>query len=190
MAEPRIMPSVKDEWMSRFKADGVLMEGEVVDYALGGAIEKSIDAFSGKQHKGTGIGLTERALKMDRRHGMAAITNLRLLFYMPKRMGRYEYDSYNLDEINNIEFTKGRGKGRVMVTTPNDHKVIKDVDNDEAKEFANIIQKIIFDKKSAADAPPPAAAAPAQSPVDVLKMKLVNGEITEEEYESKMKLIG
>ena len=34
------------------------------------------------------------------------------------------------------------------------------------------------------------ASAPAQSPVDVLKMKLVNGEMVEEGYESKMKIIG
>ena len=33
-------------------------------------------------------------------------------------------------------------------------------------------------------------AVPAQSPVDVPKIKLVNGEITEEGYESKMKLTG
>lgn len=185
--EPYIAPSVKPDWLLRFQANGILREGEILEFAVGGFIEKTISALIGKQHKGTGFTLEQKALQLDKRRGIVVVTNVRLLFYMPKLLGRYEVDSYYLDRIEAVEFTKGRFKGRVQVTITNDDKVVKGMDNGEGKKLAEYLQKVILDHRPAAGAP--AGAQEAQDPINALKMRLASGEITQEEYENLRRVL-
>ena len=105
---------------------------------------------------------------------------------IPKLLGRYEFDSYYLDRIDAVEFTKGAFRGRIQVTTANDDGVVKGMDSGEGKRLAKHLQKVILDNQRRSKASPTAQEA---QPLDVLKVGLVNGEITQEEYEKLRKVV-
>ena len=102
-------------------------------------------------------------------------------------LNRYEFKAYELKQIDSIRFTKGLRKGRIDITTTDNSRVIKGINNEEGMTIVDMIQRAIDKINMQRNAPTVAAAA--QSPIDVLKMKFINGEITKEEYEEKKKIL-
>ena len=66
--------------------------------------------------------------------------------------------------------------------------LITGLPKDTAKKMYDIIRKHIDEAKLKKNAPPP-PAADNLDPIKALKMKFVNGEITQEEYEAKKKIL-
>lgn len=106
---------------------------------------------------------------------------------MPKMMNRYEFEAYKIKQIDAIQFTKGMRKGRIDISTTNSNRIVKGVDNEEGRVIVDIIQQAMekLDEQSSA----PTVVVDAQDPIKVLKMKFVNGEITQEEYETKKAIL-
>ena len=124
---------------------------------------------------------------LDKRSGLLGLTSQRVIFYMPKMMNRYEFEAYTIDQVDSITFTKGMRKGRIDISIVNNNNVIKHIDNDEGKTIVEMIQNAIQESKKQQGST--VITQEKQSPLDALKMKFVNGEITAEEYEKMKKVL-
>ena len=164
---------------------GVLLEGESLRAAIRGQVESSRDPLGGTRSKHQDLDLATTMLGMDRRSRLLGLTNQRVIFYMPKIMNRYEFEAYAIEQVDSATFTKGMRKGRIDISIVNNNRMIKHIDNGEGRIMVDMIQSAVQESKKQGSA----AASGAQSPMDALKMKLVDGEITEEEYERKRKIL-
>ena len=189
MAEKYISSEISPEWLDDMKDRKVLLEGEELEFAIKCSIEKAIDVMAGQRGKLDSLDLASKMLKMDKRKGIAAITNNRIIFYMPKMLDRYEFESFDHERMDSVEFTKGMRKSRLEITTLNDHKILKDVNTEEGKKMTDELQKIIVANKDAKSNPTTVNTVQQQSPMDLLKTKFINGEITDEEYQQKHKIL-
>lgn len=96
-------------------------------------------------------------------------------------------------DVGDFQMAKGAMRASIeFVKSSNGQTItIADIRKDDAEQMYELIEKYINQAlqnataQSNGSAPPPSA----QSPLDALKMKLVNGEITEEEFEKKKKLL-
>jgi len=104
---------------------------------------------------------------------------------MPKILGRYEFEYVPIDQISSIHFNKGLISGRIHITVVNDEKVIKRVNNYAGLKMVELIEKQIDQIKSANKSNSSGNADPLQA----LKMRLVNGEITIEQYEELRRIL-
>lgn len=172
-----------DEMLSR----GVLISSETLKAAIWGSVESSRGPLGGARSKHSDIDLVTKATGLDKRSGLLGLTNRRVIFYMPKMMNRYEFEAYKLKQIDSVQFTKGMRKGRVDISTTNSNRVVKGVDNDEGRIIVELIQQAMerLDEQSST----PTVVVDAQDPIKALKMKFVNGEITQEEYEAKKAIL-
>lgn len=173
-----------DEMISR----GVLMRNETLKGAIWGSIEASRVPLGGNRSKHMELDLATKAMGMDKRSGLIGLTNRRVIFYMPKMMNRYEFDAFAIKQVDSVQFTKGMRKGRVDISIVNNNRVIKGIDNEEGKIIVELIQQALEEIETKSSAPT-VVTTTAQSPIDALKMKFVNGEITKEEYEEKKAIL-
>ena len=170
------------------KENGVLLVGEELRSAIWGKIESSRIPMMGSRQKDADLQLPV----FNSRNGLLGLTTQRVIFYMPKMMGRYEFEAYEIDQVDSIIFTKGMRKGRINVSIVNNDRVIKGIDNTEGKTIVEHIQTAIQENKRQRQDGGASASqngSNTQSPMDILKTKFVNGEITEEEFERKKKLL-
>ena len=130
-----------------------------------------------------------------------------------------EVQSLMWNDVGDVEISKGplraslrfhRGGGGLQQSTQSSFWsllnkggggnvfVLEDVKKSDAEDIYKLVEaKIRENKESRLQAQEQERqqsqqqpqAGPAQSPLDALKMKMVNGEITEEEYERKKKLL-
>ena len=172
-----------DEMLNR----GVLMSSETLEAAIWGSVESSRLPTGGARSKHMDMDLVSMATGLDKRSGLLGLTNRRVIFYMPKMMNRYEFEAYKIKQIDSVQFTKGMRKGRVDISTMNSNRVVKDVNNGEGKIIVERIQQAMerLDEQSST----PTVVVDAQDPIKALKMKFVNGEITQEEYETKKAIL-
>lgn len=172
-----------DELFSR----GVLIGGETLVAAIWGSVESNRMPMGGARSKHSEIDLVTKATGLDKRSGLLGLTNRRVIFYMPKMMDRYEFEAYKIQQIDTVQFTKGMRKGRVDISTTNSNRIVKGVDNEEGKAIVDLIQQAMekLDEQSRA----PTVVVDAQDPIKALKMRFVNGEITQEEYEAKKAIL-
>lgn len=172
-----------DEMLSR----GVLISNETLKAAIWGSVESSRVPTGGARGKHGDMDLVVKATGLDKRSGLLGLTNRRVIFYMPKMMNRYEFEAYKLKQIDSVQFTKGMRKGRVDISTSNSNRVVKGVNNDEGRIIVERIQQAMeaLDEQSST----PTVVVDAQDPIKALKMKFVNGEITQEEYEAKKAIL-
>ena len=67
-------------------------------------------------------------------------------------------------------------------------RIIKGVDNDEGKAIVELIHEAV-EKLDEQSSTPSVIVNNQQDPITALKMKFVNGEITQEEYEMKKAIL-
>lgn len=133
------------------------------------------------------------------------VSDRRLLIRNPKLFGfRENIEEYAYDQITSVKLVKGVFSSSVELTIPGmtehskadrksfvvwgreDVGAIDALPKDKAEKMIKIVRERIKDAKEAKLRP---AVSERQSPLDLLKTKFVNGEITEEEYERKRKII-
>ena len=180
-------PSIKREKLDKMMERGVLLEGETLKAAIWGKIESSRGLLFGQRSKEEDIDAMKKLMTLDRRSGLVGLTNRRVIFYMPKIMDRYEFEAYDIDQVDSVTFTKGLIHGRIDITIVNSNRVIKKIDNEEGRTMVDYIQNSIQDTKKKQQTP--TTVAEQQSPLETLKMRFVNGEITKEEFEDMKKVL-
>lgn len=184
-----IGPSVDKRKLNEMISRGVLGKGETLKAAIWGSVESSRDPLGGARSKNSSISLGVKATGLDKRSGLMGLTNRRVIFYMPKMMNRYEFEAFAIKQIDSIQFTKGMRKGRIDVTILNGNRVIKGIDNEEGRTIVDIVQEAVDSVAAQGSTPTVITQQAQQSPIDALKMKFVNGEITKEEYEEKKAIL-
>ena len=182
--------SLKKNWLDEMKERQILLDNENIIAAIKGDIESPSLPLHGDRSNTRGIGLLEPIVHV--RTGVLGLTNKRVLFYMPKWLNRYEFESYDLDQISSIQFTKGLVSGRIQITAFNDYKIVKWVDNTEGKQITTMIQKSInaLKYKESENSDSEKNNKPIEDDaMKVLKLRYVKGEITKEEYRDMRKMI-
>jgi len=170
---------IKQKWFKEMEERNVFLDDEELIAVIGGAIESGIFPLSGDRSTFGSINLTGSTANV--RDGLIGLTNKRVIFYMPKVLNRYEFESYDLDQISSIQFTKGMIQGRIQITAFNDHKIIKWVDNKDGKIITEMIQEAVHtikykdNKKLESNS--------LENPLDILKIRFAKGEISKEEFE-------
>lgn len=159
------------------KVQQVLQPNEVIEFALrgiGATHSQGMNVRRGDQ--GTQVG-----------HPWFLVTNRRLLLASTGLMS-FETRSFTWDQLNSVELQQG-----IM----DDHVVITGMSSTENWTFwkkvrpltlqaVQLAQKLIDQSRNR----PQQAAAPAQAdPVAELKMRLVRGEITEEQYNKMLSIL-
>jgi len=181
-----IGPSLKKEKHDEMIRREVLLAGEEIEAAIWGNIEASVIPLDAQRNKNQSLDLATKAIGLDKRSGILGLTNQRIIFYMPKMMNRYEFEAYPIKQVDSVQFTKGMRKGRIDISIVNNNRVIKAIQNDEGKIIVDRIQEAV---QKAGKAEGATIVTSHQDPVDALKMKFVNGEITKEEFEEKRKIL-
>jgi hypothetical protein len=115
------------------------------------------------------------------RDGALVCTTRRLLFYMPKILGRWEVEAAPLEQVSSVHYNKGMVSSRIHITVFNDEKVIKWIRNKDAKIMIDIIENKLKNIKN--------SGKNAGDPLLELKMRLVKGEISKEEYLELKKIL-
>jgi len=77
------------------------------------------------------------------RKGILLITSQRVIFYMPKLFGRYEYEVYPYSQISSVHYHKGLAMDRIEITVASDYKVIKWIPKGDGEPATQIIQDMI-----------------------------------------------
>ncbi len=170
---------IKKNWFKEMEEREIFLLDEKLIALIGGIIESRSIPLTGDDPSIT------KALGTNVREGLIGLTNKRVIFYMPKMLNRYEFESYTLEQISSIQFTKGMINGRIQVTAFNDSKVIKWVDNDGGKIITDMIQKatnIIKFKDQNTN-----HTSQKDDPISILKIRYAKGEITREEFEQMKK---
>lgn len=120
------------------------------------------------------------------RNGVLVATDRRLLFYAKKLTG-YEMETFPYSNISSFESGKNfMGHTITLFASGNQAQVkwIKDVEGFNA--IVGYVKPRIGHKEAA---PAPAAAPAAEDPLQRLKMRMVNGEITPAQYEEMKKIL-
>lgn len=119
------------------------------------------------------------------------ITTERCLMRVPGMVG----DTIQSCEWTDVgDFTIKKGMMRASISflrTKGGTFTLRDVSKSDVDKMHELIERYVSAVKEAAktsNQPAAAQSAPAQDPLDALKMKFINGEITEEQY-AKMKKI-
>ena len=182
-----IGPSINKDKLNEMLNRDILMKNEKLEAAIWGSIEASRVPLGGSRSKSGDIDLVTKSIGLDKRSGLLGLTNRRIIFYMPKMMGRYETETFAIQQVDSIAFTKGMRKGRIDISITNNNRVMKGIDNEEGKTIVDIIQQAV--DNATVQNSTPTVINTAQNPIDALKMKFVNGEITKEEYEEKKAIL-
>lgn len=179
--------TIPKKWFREMEERKIFLAGEKIIAAIKGHIESGRIPLRGDRSTYSGISLTNAAITHVR-NGLIGLTNQRVIFYMPKILGRYEFEYYDIDQISSIQFTKGLFSGRIQVTAFNDCKIIKHVKNDEAKTITEMIQKAVQKVKNRKHVVHlPKTKKPDEDDVlKILKLRYAKGEITKKQFE-KMK---
>lgn len=178
--------TVKEIWFKEMEEREVFLENEKIIAAIKGTIESGRIPLSGDRSTHTGIGLGG-AVATQVRNGLIGLTNKRVVFYMPKILNRYEFESYDLDQISSIQFTKGLMNGRIQITAFNDYKTIKWVDNEEGKTITTMIQKAVHDLKFNKSEKNQEKESDEDDVLSTLKLRYAKGEINKKQYEKLKK---
>ena len=135
------------------------------------------------------------------------VTNKRMLVRNPKKLGfAVDIEEYPYDTITNVKLTKGIFSSSIQITIPgmtemskvdraftiwgrDDTGVIDAIPKAKAEKMYEIIRAKVKEIKERKDAPSVVQQQQQQSPLDLLKTKFVNGEISAEEYEVKKKIL-
>ena len=174
--------TIKQNWFKEIQERDILLDHENLIAAIRGTIESGVVPLSGDRSTFANIGLTGTAATHVR-DGLIGLTNKRVIFYMPKVFNRYEFESYDLDQISSIQFTKGMMKGRIQITAFNDHKTIKWINNMEGKKITEMIQKAVHALKFADKNTENNNLLSDKNPLDILKLRFAKGEISKEEFD-------
>ena len=120
------------------------------------------------------------------------ITNERCIMRVPGLVGDV-LESCVWTDVGDFTIKKGMMRATIsFVRAHGGSFALTDVSKNDVDKMHQLIEKYVSDAKQAANAPAQPTvvqAAPAQDPLDALKMKLINGEITEEEYNKMKKLL-
>jgi hypothetical protein len=127
------------------------------------------------------VAKTQQARVVQGRNGVLVCTNQRLIFYMPKILGRWEVESASLDQISSVHFNKGLTAGRIHIIVYNTEKVIKWINNEEGEKMVRLIEKESESNRGDYKTNNLKVES-AVDPLQTLKMRFVKGEITKEEY--------
>lgn len=117
------------------------------------------------------------------------LTNRRVIFYMPKILNRYEFESYTIDQISSVQFTKGLHRGRIQVTAFNDYKIIKWISNEDGKRITEMIHNAVETIKGRALNKDTREVSKEENPLAVLKMRYARGEITKKKFDEMKKVL-
>jgi len=174
--------NVKPKWFKEIEERKILKSDEKMKGIIYGGIESSWGWGDVETDK------TRHSRSAIARTGALICTDQRLVFYMPKILGRWEIETASLDQISSVNYTKGLIQGRLHITVFNDEKVIKWVNNKDGKAMADIIDKLV-DLVKEKEKFIYTQTSSSADPLKVLKLRFVQGEISEEEYLNKKKLI-
>lgn len=171
--------TVKENWFSEMSERNIFLKDEKIRAAIRGNIESPTIPFGGDRS-------TYGDMKLSHiRDGLIGLTNKRVIFYMPKILNRYEFESYILDQISSVQFTKGLIQGRMQITAFNDYKIIKHIDNEEGKKMTEMLQNTIHDLKfKKTDAKNDSSD---DDILKTLKLRYARGEINRSQFEKLKK---
>jgi len=182
--------SVKKQWFKEMEERNIFLKDEKIIAAIKGGIESGIVPLRGDRSTYSGITLAQAAVT-DVRNGLVGLTNKRVIFYMPKMLNRYEFESYTLDQISSVQFTKGLINSRIQITAFNDHKTIKWVNNEDGKTMTTMIQEAVHKLKFKKEEHEKKVKKSDEDDVlKVLKLRYAKGEITKKEFEKLKKDLG
>lgn len=177
--------TIKENWFKEMEERNVFLQNERLIAAIRGTIESGRMPLSGDRSTYAGIGLGG-SVATQVRDGLIGLTNKRVIFYMPKMLNRYEFESFDLDQISSIHFTKGLMNGRIQITAFNDYKTIKWVKNNEGKTVTTMIQKAVHDLKFKKHEKPQ-KESDGDDVLKTLKLRYAKGEITKKQFEKLKK---
>jgi hypothetical protein len=180
--------TVKEIWFKEMEERNIFLKDEKIIAAIRGTIESGRIPFGGDRSTYSNISLGS-STATHVRDGLIGLTNKRVIFYMPKILNRYEFESYTLDQISSVQFTKGLVKGRIQITAFNDYKTIKWVDNEEGKTITTMIQKAVHDLKFEKDETHhiKSEKSDEDDALKALKLRYAKGEISNKKYEEMKK---
>ena len=133
------------------------------------------------------------------------VTDRRLLVRNPKMLGLSEdIEDYPYDQITSVKLVKGVMSSAIRFTMPgmtelskshsmfgfgggDDTGTIEAIPKGKAEKMFEMIRSKVQEAKSSKSQH--AVIQQRQNPLDLLKTKFVNGEITAEEYEAKRKIL-
>lgn len=139
------------------------------------------------------------------------VTDRRILIVSPKKLGlAVDVEDYTYDNITGIKLVKGMLHSSIELTMPGSSELskpnrilgfhmgsslvggevagaIEGLPREKAEKIVEIVRKKIREYKEQRNTP--TTIQQQQSPLDLLKTKFVNGEITEEEFEKKKKIL-
>ena len=134
------------------------------------------------------------------------VTEKRIVVRNPTKMGLGEnIEDYPYDQITSVKLEKGMFSASIQFTIPgmtessksdkwsglvwgrSDEGVIDAIPKSKAEKLFKIIREGVANSKK--EKSQPTVIQQQQSPIDMLKVKFVNGEITKEEFEEKKKIL-
>lgn len=166
----------------------VFLDGEKLLAGIKGMIESPIMPLGGDRSTYSGIGFS-KSVATHVRDGLMGLTNRRVIFYMPKILNRYEFESYTIDQISSVQFTKGLHRGRIQVTAFNDYKIIKWISNEDGKRITEMIHNAVETIKGRALNKDTREVSKEENPLAVLKMRYARGEITKKKFDEMKKVL-
>jgi len=134
------------------------------------------------------------------------VTEKRIVIRAPTKLGLGQnIEDYPYDQITTVKLEKGLFSASIQFAIPgltesskshkwsgvmwgrSDEGVIDAIPKSKAEKLFTIIRNGVQDARKAKSQP--TVVQQAQSPLDMLKTKFVNGEITAEEFEEKRKIL-
>lgn len=120
------------------------------------------------------------------------ITNTRCLMRVPRIVGDI-IQSCEWTDVGDFTIKKGMMSSTISFTrSQGDAFTMSEISKKDVDKMHALIERYVSMAKEEANKPvqpTTTQSAPAQNPLDALKMKLINGEITEEEYNKTKKIL-
>lgn len=114
-------------------------------------------------------------------------TDRRLIIRHPGLISHGDIQDFAYDQISSINLKKGMFSSQLIVSVPGlDSGGVPAMSKDKAEKLHKIIREKIAEAKKQGGS---TIVQQKESPMDALKMKLVNGEISQEEFEKTKSLL-
>ena len=120
------------------------------------------------------------------------VTDQRIIRYAPSAFGLHkEVETYLYEDMANFAVKKGLMFATMTIRQKmmSDDLVIENLPKGQMDTITKSVNEAIRRARSAAAPPHVAASAPTEDPLKVLKVRLVKGEITKEQFEEMKKLL-
>lgn len=119
------------------------------------------------------------------RDGEVICTDKRLIFYKPKRLGRWESESLPLEHISYVMFKKSIFSSEIVIKTGTDERKVTSLSAKVGVTMQEIISNQIIIVKTSISG----GTIPDPNPLMELQLMFVHGEVAEDEYLRRMMIL-